>query len=136
MTKNVSVMNELNLAREALARACRHLKEGDGPEQVVLFDLAYMAAALEVASAMVPYAERGEVESNLPTVFVADALHEIRLRLAGRSHLFGVEEGAVPGLPVGRDPSFLSDLAGEPGPSHLDEDFVIVRDTFRRFADE
>jgi (2S)-methylsuccinyl-CoA dehydrogenase len=110
--------------------------EADGPEQVVLFDLAYMASVVEAATVMLPYGEWGEVEGKLASVFVADALHEIRSRLDGRAHLFGLEEGAVPGLPAGRDPGLLSELAGETGPSHLDGDFAIVRDTFRRFADE
>jgi (2S)-methylsuccinyl-CoA dehydrogenase len=129
-------VKELDAAREALATARRHLSEGDGPEQVVLFDLAYMASALEAAAVMLSYGERGEVERNLATVFVADVLHDVRTRLDGRAHLFGVEEGAVPGLAQARDPALLSDLAGEPGPLHLDDEFVIVRDTFRRFADD
>ncbi len=35
-----------------------------------------------------------------------------------------------------RDPGFLADLAGNEGPRHLDADFELVQDTFRRFADE
>jgi (2S)-methylsuccinyl-CoA dehydrogenase len=129
-------VKELDAAREALAVARRHLGEGDGPEQVVLFDLAYMASALEAAAVMLSYGERGAVERKLATVFVAGVLHDVRTRLDGRAHLFGVEEGAVPGLVAGRDPALLSDLAGEPGPLHLEDEFVILRDTFRRFADD
>jgi (2S)-methylsuccinyl-CoA dehydrogenase len=129
-------VRELDAAREALLAARRSLTDGDGPEQVALFDLAYMASALEAASVMLPYGERGEVERKLAAVFAADALHDIRTRLDGRAHLFGIEEGAVPGLASGRDPALLFELAGEPGPLHLDDEFVIVRDTFRRFADE
>jgi len=130
------IVKELDAAREALVVARRHLSEGDGPEQAVLFDLAYMASALEAAVAMLSYGERGEVEGKLATVFAADVLHDIRTRLDARAHLFGVEEGAVPGLAHGRDPALLSDLAGEPGPSHLEDEMVILRDSFRRFADE
>jgi (2S)-methylsuccinyl-CoA dehydrogenase len=127
---------ELGAARDALATARRHLRDGDGPEQVALFDLAYMASALEAAGVTESYREHGEVERKLATVFVADVLHDIRSRLDGRAALFGLEEGAVPGLVAGRDPALLSELAGEPGPSHLDDELVILRDTFRRFADE
>ena len=35
-----------------------------------------------------------------------------------------------------RDPAFLAALAGEEGPRHLDADFELVRETFRRFADD
>jgi (2S)-methylsuccinyl-CoA dehydrogenase len=129
-------VEELDSAREALVSACRSLTDGDGPEQVVLFDLAYMASALEAAAVLLPYGERGEVERKLATVFAADVLHDIRTRLDGRAHLFGIEEGAVPGLAPGRDPALLSELAGEPGPVHLDDEFMLVRDSFRRFADE
>jgi (2S)-methylsuccinyl-CoA dehydrogenase len=129
-------VKELDAARQALATARRHLRDGDGPEQVVLYDLAYMASALEAARVMLSYAEGGEGEGQLATVFAADVLHDLRARLDGRAHLFGLEEGAVPGLVAGRDPALLWELAGEPGPLHLDDELVIVRDTFRRFADE
>jgi (2S)-methylsuccinyl-CoA dehydrogenase len=129
-------VKELEAARGALDAARRHLREGDGPEQVVLFDLAYMASAIEAAGVMLAYGERGEVEAKLATVFAADALHDVRTRLDGRAHLFGLEEGAVPGLVAGREPAFLSELAGEPGPLHLDEDFASLRDMFRKFADD
>jgi (2S)-methylsuccinyl-CoA dehydrogenase len=130
------IVKELDAAREALVTARRTLTDGDGPEQVALFDLAYMASAVEAASVMLTYGERGEVERKLAGVFAADVLHDIRTRVDGRAHLFGIEEGAVPGLAAGRDPALLSEVAGEPGPLHLDDEFVIVRDTFRRFADE
>src|SRR5688500_13108102 len=35
-----------------------------------------------------------------------------------------------------RDPAFLAGLAGEEGPRHLDGDFEMVQDTFRRFAED
>ena len=35
-----------------------------------------------------------------------------------------------------RDPAFLASLAGQEGSRHLDDDFELVQDTFRRFADE
>jgi (2S)-methylsuccinyl-CoA dehydrogenase len=129
-------VNELDAARTAIDRAWRTLREGEGPEQVVLYDLAYMASALEAAEVMREYGEHGDLERKLATVFAADALQDIRARLDGREELFGLEEGDVPGLPEGRDPGFMAELAGEGGPSHLDEDFAVVRDTFRRFADE
>src|SRR2546421_13125306 len=35
-----------------------------------------------------------------------------------------------------RSPAFLASLAGQPGPRHLDSDFEMVQDTFRRFAED
>jgi (2S)-methylsuccinyl-CoA dehydrogenase len=35
-----------------------------------------------------------------------------------------------------RDPAFLASLAMSEGPKHLDSDFEMVQDTFRRFAEE
>ena len=35
-----------------------------------------------------------------------------------------------------REPSFLAGLAATEGPRHLDADFELVQDTFRRFAEE
>src|SRR3546814_16865155 len=35
-----------------------------------------------------------------------------------------------------RDADFLAGLAGQDGPRHLDDDFELVQDTFRRFADD
>src|SRR2546423_10374688 len=35
-----------------------------------------------------------------------------------------------------RDADFLASLAGEEGPRHLDADFEMVQDTFRRFAED
>ena len=134
-------MRELDAAEAALATARRHLSDtgsgdGDGPEQVVLFDLAHIASALKAARVMRSYGERGETERKLATVFAADVLHDVRARLDGRERLFGVAEGAVPGLREGRDPALLSELAGEPGRVGLADELVILRDTFRRFADE
>jgi (2S)-methylsuccinyl-CoA dehydrogenase len=129
-------VNELETAKEALARARRHLRDGDGPEQVALFDLAYMASALEAASVMLAYGELGATERELATVFAADVLHDIRARLDGRAPQFGLEEGSVPGLAEGRDPALLSELAGDAGRVELGDELTILRDTFRRFSDE
>ena len=43
---------------------------------------------------------------------------------------------ARPFLVSFRSPAFLASLAGQEGPRHLDADFEMVQDTFRRFADD
>src|SRR5204862_3985771 len=35
-----------------------------------------------------------------------------------------------------RDPAVLAELSDTEGPRHLDQDFEMVQDTFRRFADD
>ncbi len=53
---------------------------------------------------------------------------------------WGVDAGALdavrPFVATYRDPAFLAALADAEGPRHLDQDFELVQDTFRRFADD
>jgi (2S)-methylsuccinyl-CoA dehydrogenase len=76
---------------------------------------------------------------------VADAFADVVTRLIGRDALFQVDPAFL--APAGafvaahRDPAFLEALADEcakhgTGPTHLSEDFELVADTFRRFADD
>src|SRR5439155_4441128 len=73
--------------------------------------------------------------------FVADAVAELTTKLFGREDIWGVGPGALDSardfVATYRDPAFLAELsdAGD-GPRHLDDDFELVQDTFRRFADE
>ena len=61
-------------------------------------------------------------------------------RVLGREALWGVEPGALDAarafIATFRDPEFLAGLAGEEGPRHLDADFELAGETFRRFAEE
>ena len=90
---------------------------------------------------MLDYGAKGDVEARLTCAFVADAVHDLAAKLAGREALWGVEPAAAaptptPFLATYRDPAFLAALAGDDGPRHLDADFELVQDTFRRFAEE
>ncbi len=73
--------------------------------------------------------------------FVADVVHDVAAKLLGREVLWDVEPGAlqaarrVPHRRIATRSSSPS-LAGTDGPRHLDEDFELVADTFRRFADD
>ncbi len=61
-------------------------------------------------------------------------------RILCREEAWGVEPGALDGarsfVSRFRDPEFVAALATEEGPRHLDADFELVRDTFRRFAEQ
>src|SRR2546423_12931589 len=62
------------------------------------------------------------------------------VKVLGREAAWGVAEDALAGarrfVATYRSPEFLASLAGEHGPRHLDSDFELVQDTFRRFAED
>jgi (2S)-methylsuccinyl-CoA dehydrogenase len=132
----------IDLSQQVVDAGARALGAAGGPDvaQVLAYDLAHAASAVETARSMLDYGSRGELEATLTCAFVADAVHDLESRIAGREHLWGVKLGALAGattfLAAYRDPGFLASLAGSAGPRHLDPDFELVQDTFRRFADD
>jgi len=125
-----------------VGEAARHLAALGGLDahQAVAYDLAHAAAAVEAATSILDYGSLGPVEARIAGAFVADAVHDVASRLLGREADFGVEPGRLDGA-VGatrgwRSPEFLAGLCGQAGPRHLDADFEMVQDTFRRFAEE
>ncbi|MCC6338920.1 MAG: acyl-CoA/acyl-ACP dehydrogenase [Acidimicrobiia bacterium] len=146
----------LDAAGRVVDAASRHLaaaSERDGRisvelldrHQVVAYDLAHAASAVEAGRVMVEYARHGDLEADLACVFVADAVADLAGRLAGREAEWGVEPGALEataGLVARyRSPELLERLAdgldrNGAGPDHLDDEFDMVRDTFHRFAED
>ncbi|HEX9260438.1 MAG TPA: acyl-CoA dehydrogenase family protein [Acidimicrobiales bacterium] len=132
----------IDLARNVVGKGVRHLASLGGPEvaQVLAYDLAHAAAAVETASAMLDYGAKGDQEADLTCAFTADAVHDLVTRLAGREHLWGIDGDPLAAardfVTTYRDPDFLASLAGVEGPRHLDPDFEMVQDAFRRFAEE
>ena len=131
-------------ADDVIGRAAAHLA-GQGPDavddnQVVAYDLAHAAAGVTVARAAMNYGAKGDDEAALACAFVADALFDLVAKVVGREQQWGVAPGALDGvLPVVRayrDPAFVASLAFIEGRRHLDSDFEMVQDTFRRFAEE
>src|SRR6476620_11042707 len=113
--------------------------------QVIAYDLAHAAAAIEGSRVMCGYGEHGEVESMLARAYVADAVHDVASRALGRSQAWGVERdalaAAMPFVSEHRAPEFLETLADQcvkhgSGPTHLSDDFELVGETFRRFAED
>jgi (2S)-methylsuccinyl-CoA dehydrogenase len=112
--------------------------------QVLGYDLAHAASAVEGANVMLAYGEQGEVESRLARAFIADAITELGAKLLGREAVWGVDaELLAPALPfveAHRAPEFLETVAagletGGTGPSHLPDDFQLAAETFHRFAE-
>src|SRR4029079_19775743 len=128
-------------AAEVVAEATTHLAHAatvDGRisveqldrHQVLGYDLAHTASAIEGCRVMVRYGEHGEYESMLARAFVADALADLQSKVLGRDSVCGVEAAdraaTVPFVETHRAPQSLEQIAAElprrgTGPSHLPE---------------
>src|SRR5262249_12544012 len=98
--------------------------------QVLAYDVAHAAAAVEAARTMLDYGGRGPVEAGLTTAFVADVVAGVAAAVFGRESLWGVAADALDGarefVAAHRDPAFLASVADAgAGPSHLDDDFEL-----------
>jgi (2S)-methylsuccinyl-CoA dehydrogenase len=134
----------VELAERLVDRTAAHLARSGGIDanQVVAYDLAHAAAAVETGRALLDYGAKGDLEAAVACAFVADAAADLAARVWGREADWGLAsdplELAHPFVVAHRDPAFVAslfDLAADGGPRHLDEDFEMVRDTFRRFAE-
>ena len=112
----------------------------------VAYDLATLASAVTAAEQLVEWGEHGETEALLALAFAADVAADLRGRVSGREAAFGlpvdVLSGQAESVAAGRDPQTLVELGqrvldrGEAGGRHLPEELEMVRQTFRRFADD
>jgi len=131
----------IDAARSVLDKAAARLAElGDiDANQVLAYDLAHATAAVEMSGTLLDYGAKGDIEARIACAFAADAVGELAAKLFGREAEWGAEPGALDGARefVGtyRSPEFLTTIDGE-GPRHLDGDFEMVQDTFRRFGDD
>jgi (2S)-methylsuccinyl-CoA dehydrogenase len=130
----------VHAAKEVVTGAARTLGGDIDERQVVAYDIAHAAAGMELAHAMLDYGEKGDLEARLACAFVADTVHDLAGKVLGREEEWATKPGALDSalgfVTVFRDPVFLASLAGEDGPRHLDSDFEMVQDTFRRFAED
>jgi len=137
-----SATTALDAAHDVVHAATRALAATGSIDdnQVLAYDLAHAAASVQTGRAMLHYGAKGDVEAAMACAFVADAVADLAGKLFGREAEWGVEPGALdstrPFVATYGDAAFLADLAGEQGPRHLDGDFELVQDTFRRFAEE
>ncbi len=131
-----------DLAKQLVDTGWRHVVASGGIEanQTVAYDLAHAAAAVENARAVLDYGAKGDLEARLACGFVADVVADVMGRVIGRDAAWGVDPATLAPshgfVTTFRDPAFVASLAGEPGPRHLDGDFEMVQDTFRRFAED
>lgn len=130
----------IELAQNVVGRGVRHLAANGGPDrhQVLAYDLAHAAAAVETAKSMLDYGAKGETEGLLTCAFTADMVHDLITRTAGREAAWGLDAAPFASvndfLATYRSPEFLASLAETPGPRHLADDYEMVQDTFRAFG--
>lgn len=128
-------------AKKIVASAIVEMKNsGIDANQVVAYDLAHAASGVEAAKAMIAYGANGAIEARLACAFIAEVAGDLVSRAFGRESLWGINENQLETLHDFvrrfRDPNYVSSLANQMGPTHLDVDFELVRDTFRKFAQD
>jgi (2S)-methylsuccinyl-CoA dehydrogenase len=130
-------------AADAVVRAgVRALEEAGGPDvaQVLAYDVAHAASAVGTARALLDYGAKGDLEATITCAFVADAVADLAAKVYGRASQWGITgselDAAADFVATWRDPEVLAELGGAEGPRHLDGDFELVQDTFRRFAED
>src|SRR3954469_22754119 len=140
---DLQVANDvIELAEGVVGKAIRHLATAGGPDtnQVVAYDLAHAASAVATARALLDYGGKGELEGRITCAYAADMIHDVITRVCGRETLWGVDTAPLRDahsfLELYRTPEFLASLAEAPGPRHLADDYEMVQDTFRSFADK
>ena len=130
------------IGKTVIEKTAAHLAANGGVDanQSVAYDLAHAAAAVEIAGGILGYGAKGDVEGRIVCAFVADAMFDVVTKLFGREDAWGVEIDALAAargfITTYRAPTFLASLASESGPRHLDGEFEMVQDSFRRFAED
>jgi (2S)-methylsuccinyl-CoA dehydrogenase len=117
--------------------------------QTVLYDLASVTSAVAAAEELLDHGAQGEHEARLALAFAADVHADLTGRAAGRWSAWGLgdrdglfAEDVTGAVAAGRDVALLDRIAGDvlrsgsPGPRHLSEEREMIRDTFRRFAED
>ena len=137
-----SAATVIGIARQMVDTATARLASAGGPDknQTLAYDLAHVAAAVETARSLIDYGAKGDIEANITCAFTADMVHDLVSRLIGREQLWGVDPSALAPahdfVQKYRDPAFLAGLFDQQGPRHLAQDFEMVQDTFRSYANK
>jgi (2S)-methylsuccinyl-CoA dehydrogenase len=132
----------IDAAQALVDTTAAHLAASGGIDQnqAVAYDLAHAASAVDCGRAMLAYGAKGDIEARLTCGFVADAVYDVAAKVLGREAQWGVEPGVLDAsmdfVRAYRDPAYVASLAGQDGPRHLDGEFEMVQDTFRRFAED
>ena len=108
--------------------------------QSLLYDLAHAASAVDISRSLLDYGSKGVDEGRLACAFIADALADLNTKLFGRESSWGVDVNSLQHahtfISTYRSPEFVAELATLQAPNHLDQEFEMVADTFRRFGED
>ena len=110
--------------------------------QVVAYDLAHAAAAVATGRAMLAYGEQGRRRGGAwrapssPTRSPTWPPSSSAAKPTGASRPDALDEARGVRRPPSGPPRSWPRLAADEGPRHLDGDFELVQDTFRRFAED
>ena len=95
----------IDLASRAVGKGLRQLVAIGGADkhQVLAYDLAHAASAVETARSLLDYGAKGDHEGLITCAFTADMAHELMTKLIGREALWGLDVN-----PLAAASSFLS----------------------------
>ena len=109
-------------------------------DQAFLYDLSHAAAALAMTDTALAYAEHGEDEQRLATIFIGRAIADLGSTLWRSGDRWGQGiEALAPAqdfVAKATHPDLVVQAASAPGDQHLRDDLGLVADTFRRFGEE
>src|SRR3954451_16164135 len=77
------------------AAVARLATSGLESNQVVAYDVAHAAAAVQCSRGLLAYGSEGDVEERITVAFTADAVADLAAKLFGREAEWGVEPGAL-----------------------------------------
>lgn len=114
--------------------------------QSVSYDLASLSASVSAARHLVRHAAAHPQDATVALVFAADVAADMQTRLVGREAAFGVGTDFLTPvrdeIAAGRNPERIASCAtraiatGEVAERGLSEELEMVRQTFRRFAED
>ena len=108
--------------------------------QSLLYDIAHAASAIDISRSLLDYGSKGINEGRLACAFIADTIADLNTKLFGRESSWGVDVNSLQNahtfISTYRSPEFVSELATLQAPNHLDQEFEMVADTFRRFGED
>ncbi len=136
-----AVAAALDVAQGVLDSGITQLaKNGINENQVLAYDVAHGAAGIQASRSLLGYGAKGEAQAAVACAFAAEALTDLAARVYGREAEWGVEPGDLDDtravVAAYRSSEFLASLAHTDGPRGLADDFEMVQDTFRRFAED
>ena len=136
-----AVAAALDVAQAVIDGGIARLVDGGiDQNQVLAYDVAHAAAGIGASRSLLAYGAQGDVQARIACVFAAEALADLAGKVFGREADWGAAPGALDGARQAtaayRSPAFQASLAGTDGPRGLADDFEMVQDTFRRFAED